>query len=155
MHSGSLDTSPRLQRVHELLSDGREYSTRDIREGAHIEAVSATVAELRDNGAEIECRQSVSGTGSRIWLYRMTKPAPGAHSGSGTPNRARRPSDPGAEAARASNPPQRASQPPPFSDGPGSSNGESRGASSQTLTHRAGSNPAPAPDPEPRPLSLF
>lgn len=74
MHAARLGSSPRLQRVHELLSDGREHSTRDIREGAHIEAVSATVAELRDGGAEIECRQAQTGSGRRVWLYRMTKP---------------------------------------------------------------------------------
>ena len=73
MHAGRLDRSPRLRRVHELLSDGHEHSTRDIREGAHIEAVSATVSELRDNGAEIQCRQDVNAAGQRIWLYRMTK----------------------------------------------------------------------------------
>ena len=75
MHAASLDRSARLRRAHALLSDGREHSTRDLREGAHIEAVSATVAELRAAGAEIECRQSVTPAGSRIWLYRMTKPA--------------------------------------------------------------------------------
>ena len=74
MHAARLDSSPRLQRVHELLSDGTEHSTRDIREGAHIEAVSATVAELRDGGAEIECRQAKTGSGQRVWLYRMTSP---------------------------------------------------------------------------------
>ena len=74
MHAARLDSSPRLQRVHELLSDGKEHSTREIRERAHIEAVSATVAELRDGGAEIECHQATSGSGRRVWLYRMTKP---------------------------------------------------------------------------------
>ena len=64
MHAARLDRSPRLQRVHALLSDGVERSTLDI-------------AELRKNGAWIECRQIVTpADGSRIFLYRMIVPCP-------------------------------------------------------------------------------
>ncbi len=75
MHAARLDRSSRLQRVHELLSDGAEWSTLDIVREAEVCAVNSIVAELRHAGAEIECRQSVSGSGQRVWLYRMTKPA--------------------------------------------------------------------------------
>ena len=75
MHAARLDRSPRLQRVHELLSDGAEHSTLEILQEAGVCAVNSIVAELRHAGAEIECRQSVSGTGQRVWLYRMRRPA--------------------------------------------------------------------------------
>ena len=75
MHAARLDRSGRLQRAHKLLSDGQEHSTSDIRSGAHIEAVSATIAELRERGAKIDCRQTSTVSGSRVWLYRMTQPA--------------------------------------------------------------------------------
>ena len=77
MNYAKLANSPRLQRVHDFLSDGAEHSTRDIMYGAQVCAVSACVHELRENGAEIECRQfRESPLGDRIWLYRMTRPVP-------------------------------------------------------------------------------
>ena len=80
MHAARLDSSPRLQRVHELLSDGAAHSTLEIVTSAQVCAVNSIVAELRHAGAEIECRQSVSGSGQRVWLYRMTKPAAASRS---------------------------------------------------------------------------
>lgn len=74
MHAASLDRSPRLQRVHDLLKDGDERSTLDIALNASVCAVSAIVSELRAQGAEIECRQDRTASGGRIWLYRMTRP---------------------------------------------------------------------------------
>jgi len=71
MHAASLDRSPRLQRVHDLLADGGEYSTLEICVQANVCAVNSIVAELRANGCAIRCRQSVSASGNRIWLYRM------------------------------------------------------------------------------------
>ena len=72
MHAARLDRSPRLQRVHALLSDGAEYSTRDIIQGAEVCAVNSCIAELRANGFYIENRQIKDPkTGRRIWLYRM------------------------------------------------------------------------------------
>ena len=76
MHFARLSRSPRLQRLHAYLRDGREHSTREIVAGANVCAVNAAIAELRANGAEIECRQAVDpAKGSRIFLYRMTRPA--------------------------------------------------------------------------------
>ena len=75
MHAARLDRSPRLQRVHDLLKDGKEHSTLDIIQGAEVCAVNSCVAELRANGFYIENRQIRDpATGRRIWLYRMPFP---------------------------------------------------------------------------------
>lgn len=77
MHAASLARSPRLQRVHDLLLDGRPHSTRDIIAKAGVCAVNAVIAELRAQGAVIVCRQGRrSARGERVWLYRMTTPVP-------------------------------------------------------------------------------
>ena len=70
MHGASLERSPRLQRVLEILLDGREASTLEIALGARVCAVNSCVAELRENGFSIHCRQS-SDSGERVWLYRL------------------------------------------------------------------------------------
>ena len=76
MHAARLDRSPRLRRVHALLADGVERSTLDIVTGARVCAVNSCIAELRANGAAIDCRQDRDpDTGARVWLYRMTAPA--------------------------------------------------------------------------------
>ena len=80
MHAARLSHSPRLQRVHALLEDGQEHSTLDIVQQAGVCAVNAAVAELRANGASIDCRQTRSMGGSRIFLYRMLRPVPEAQS---------------------------------------------------------------------------
>ena len=77
MHAARLSRSPRLQRLHALLADGRERSTMDIVTDARVCAVSSCIAELRVNGAEIVCRQIVNpATSERVFLYRMTRAAP-------------------------------------------------------------------------------
>lgn len=73
MHAARLATSPRLQRVHALLADGQEHSTLDIVRGAGVCAVNAAVAELRAQGASIDCRQH-HGASGRVFLYRMLRP---------------------------------------------------------------------------------
>ena len=65
-------TSPRLQRVLALLSDGRPHTTRDIVRRARVMAVNACVAELRHHGAEIVCTQQVT-DGQRRFFYTMMK----------------------------------------------------------------------------------
>lgn len=71
MHAAPL-TSPRLQRVLKLLSDGREHTTRDVVRKARVMAVNACVAELRVHGAEIDCSQRRV-NGAKRFYYRMTK----------------------------------------------------------------------------------
>ena len=77
MHAAKLESSSRLQRGHELLADGREYTTLDIVVGARVLAVNAVIAELRENGAVIDCRQESRPRG-RVWIYCMTSPVPEA-----------------------------------------------------------------------------
>ena len=76
MHSARFKRSPRLQRVHALLSDGVEHSTLEISIRAEVCAVNSCISELRDQGAEIHCRQIRSQCGERLWLYRMTSSVP-------------------------------------------------------------------------------
>lgn len=74
MKSAKLKTSPRLQRVNQLLADGREYSTQEICALANVCAVNSIVSELRDNGRTIHCRREGGGDQSR-WYYRMEQAA--------------------------------------------------------------------------------
>ncbi len=75
MRAARIDRSPRLQRAHALLSDGRERSTLEIITGAGVCAVNSVISELRANGYYIECRQVRNpATGQRLWLYRMPNP---------------------------------------------------------------------------------
>lgn len=74
MHAARISRSPRLQRVQQMLRAGGEYTTLEIMKQARVCAVSAAIAELRANGAEIDCRQEHRPTG-RVWLYRMITPA--------------------------------------------------------------------------------
>lgn len=78
MNAARLDSSPRLRRVLDFLSDLREHTTRDIVVGAHVCAVNSCVAELRANGFDIACRQEMV-QGQRLWIYRLAsrEPSPG------------------------------------------------------------------------------
>jgi uridine phosphorylase len=75
MRAAQIARSARLRRVHEFLRDGQERSTLEIVTGAGVCAVSPCISELRQQGAEIECRVETSGD-VRRWLYRMTRPIP-------------------------------------------------------------------------------
>lgn len=71
MHCASLQRSPRLQRVLDLLLDGRERSTLEILSGAQVCAVNSCIAELRENGFLIHCDRDLGTAGERVWLYRL------------------------------------------------------------------------------------
>ena len=71
MHCASLDSSPRLQRVLELLLDGREHSTAEIVWGANVCAVNSCIAELRENGFRISCGRVLCESSERVWAYRL------------------------------------------------------------------------------------
>lgn len=71
MRAASLAKSKRLQRVDRLLADGGWHSTREIIQEAQVCAVNSVVAELRENGRGIECRQR-----GRYWYYRRTDVKP-------------------------------------------------------------------------------
>jgi len=65
-HTAKLSTSSRLKRVDKLLSDGREYSTREIIAHADVCAVNSVITELRHNGRNITCRRE-----GQHWYYTM------------------------------------------------------------------------------------
>lgn len=69
MHNASLESSPRLQRTLEALLAG-ERTTLEIAIEAQVCAVNSCIAELRECGFKISCRQS-GGRGERVWLYRL------------------------------------------------------------------------------------
>jgi len=66
MNAARISKSPRLQRVARLLSSGGEHTTLDIASKAQVCAVSAAVAELRDQGFTISCQRR-----GDLWYYRM------------------------------------------------------------------------------------
>ena len=70
MHAATL-TSPRLQRVLRVLSDGQPHTTRDIVRKGRVMAVNACISELRQHGAEITCTQAVTERG-RVFTDTMT-----------------------------------------------------------------------------------
>lgn len=72
IHAAPL-TSPRLQRVLALLSDGRPHTTRDIVRRARVMAVNACVSKLRHHGAEIACVKQAARQGGWRFYYTMTK----------------------------------------------------------------------------------
>lgn len=73
MHSAKLEKSNRLQRVYEVLQRGPK-TTLEIIQQAGVCAVNSIISELRDNGIDIDCRcLGVTGDGSRIYQYRLTK----------------------------------------------------------------------------------
>jgi hypothetical protein len=73
--AAKLDTSARLQRALILLIEERHrwLTTRTIIRRAGVCAVNAVIAELRENGAVIECKTTVVQGGGRRWSYRLTK----------------------------------------------------------------------------------
>lgn len=66
MNYARIENSPRLKRLAEVLADGREHSTLDLAMRAGICAVNSAVAELRENGYDIDCRRQ-----GDLWLYRL------------------------------------------------------------------------------------
>ena len=78
--------SPRLRRVQNLLSDGRERTTLEIIREAQVCAVNSVIAELRENGAVIAGRWETRESGGRVFLYRMSKAAPLTRPAAETPD---------------------------------------------------------------------
>jgi hypothetical protein len=68
MHAASIDKSERLGRVLKLLSQGGEFTTLDIIQLANVCAVNSIVAELRQNGFDIDCQRR-----GKNWFYRLNK----------------------------------------------------------------------------------
>ncbi|MGR3435241.1 MAG: helix-turn-helix domain-containing protein [Shimia sp.] len=78
MRHAKLATSARLQKVLAALrAAGGEVSTEEIIQRTGICAVNSAIAELRENGAKISCRQSNDPAhGSRVWFYTLEKEPP-------------------------------------------------------------------------------
>lgn len=68
MHAASIEKSERLGRVLDLLSQGGDFSTLDIIKQANVCAVNSIVAELRQNGFDINCQRR----GDK-WFYKLEK----------------------------------------------------------------------------------
>jgi hypothetical protein len=68
MHAANIEKSERLGRVLDLLSKGGDYSTLDIIRQANVCAVNSIVAELRQNGFEINCQRR-----GEKWFYCLNK----------------------------------------------------------------------------------
>ena len=66
MHAASIEKSERLGRVRDLLSQGGEFTTLDIIKQANVCAVNSIVAELRQNGFDIDCQRR----GDK-WFYKL------------------------------------------------------------------------------------
>ena len=88
MHAARLADSPRLQRVLEVLSDGREHSTLEISQQARVCAVNSCIAELRGKrqvdhvpaGGHAAVREGVAiSAAPRRGMRLMSARAPAAH----------------------------------------------------------------------------
>ena len=66
MNAARLESSDRLNRVLDLLSQGGEFTTLDIIKSANVCAVNSIIAELRQNGLDINCQRR----GDK-WFYKL------------------------------------------------------------------------------------
>lgn len=74
MRHASLEKSARLRRTLIVLIEvGGWISTRTLLRKANICAVNSVIAELRENGAVIDCEVKVTKKGKRRWCYRLIK----------------------------------------------------------------------------------
>ena len=68
MNNAAFESSKRLQKVFQVLSDGLPHSTMNIIQKANVCAVNSIIAELRENGFSIKCHRD-----KNIWFYQMRK----------------------------------------------------------------------------------
>lgn len=74
MRAARLTKSARLKRaLRALQADGGWMSTRELIRRARICAVNSVIAELRENGCDIETKQDTDDKGERRWRYRLKK----------------------------------------------------------------------------------
>ena len=77
MHAARIGNSQRLQDVLGALSRGGQWSTRDLVKATGRFAINSIVAELRENGYDIECEPGTemeNGRNKRVWRYRLVPP---------------------------------------------------------------------------------
>jgi hypothetical protein len=70
MNAASIESSDRLNRVLDLLSQGSEFTTLDIIKEANVCAVNSIISELRQNGFDIACQRRAD-----KWFYKLGKVA--------------------------------------------------------------------------------
>ena len=68
MNAASIESSDRLNRVLDLLSQGGECTTLDIIIKANVCAVNSIISELRQNGFDIACQRR-----GEKWFYKLGK----------------------------------------------------------------------------------
>ena len=68
MNAASIESSDRLNRVLDLLSQGGEFTTLDIIKEANVCAVNSIISELRQNGFDIACQRR-----GEKWFYKLEK----------------------------------------------------------------------------------
>ena len=68
MNAAKIDKSKRLQRVDDLLSTGKRFSTMEIIQYAKVAAVNSIISELRANGRQITCERK-----GDVWYYQATE----------------------------------------------------------------------------------
>lgn len=74
MRAARLANSQRLQRTLRVLQEAKgDLSTLEIVLRADVCAVNSAIAELRANGAEIKCRQTVDANRQPVFLYTLLK----------------------------------------------------------------------------------
>ena len=72
IHYARLESSKRLQRLKEFLSDGRPHTTLEIISGAKVCAVNTAISELRRNGVLVDCRcQGRTEDGANAYAYQI------------------------------------------------------------------------------------
>jgi len=69
IHAARLENSPRLQRVLDVLKDGRPHTTREVQILANVCNAHTAAAELRANGFNVVCIQA----GRGLYYYRLIK----------------------------------------------------------------------------------
>lgn len=69
-----LENSARLQRVLEVLKDGKWHTSLEIAMKARTVAPGSCISELRTNGFDIECRyRETTEDGRRVFEYRLKR----------------------------------------------------------------------------------
>ena len=69
-----LENSTRLQRVLEVLKDGKWHTSLEIAMKARTVAPGSCISELRTNGFDIECRyRETTEEGMRVFEYRLKR----------------------------------------------------------------------------------
>jgi len=66
IHAAKIRKSARLNRVLNVLRDGREHTSWELQMEARTVAVHTCISELRANGYAITCRRN-----GYVWSYRL------------------------------------------------------------------------------------